>query len=257
MTDRPKIGVSACFLYPDDKRPAFAKKTLQYLEQSVPHWVMGAGAMAVMVPALVGDTARGDVTAQHYAEWLDGLVLHGGVDLSPNSYGEEPLDPRWAGDRARDLYEMELVRAFVAAGKPVFGICRGLQLINVSYGGTLYQDIETQKPEALVHRDGEAYDRLFHDVQLVPGTRLETLLSQNSSRKINSIHHQGIKDLAPGFVAEALCPDDGTIEAIRHTGDAWVAAVQWHPEFHKPEYGVMDDSALLHDFLQAARAARA
>jgi putative glutamine amidotransferase len=151
---------------------------------------------------------------------------------------------------------MELVRAFVAVGKPVFGICRGLQLINVSYGGTLYQDISTQRPEARVHRDGEAYDRLFHDVQLVPGSRLETLLNQSSSRKVNSIHHQGIKDLAPCFVAEALCSEDGTIEAIRHSGDAWVAAVQWHPEFHKPEYGVMDDSPLLHDFLQAARAAR-
>jgi putative glutamine amidotransferase len=127
MSDRPKIGVSACFLYPDANRPAFAKKTLQYLEQSVPHWAMAAGAMPVMVPALVGDTARGDVTAQHYAAWLDGLMLHGGVDMSPTSYGEEALDPLWAGDRSRDLYEMELVRAFVAAGKPVFGICRGLQ----------------------------------------------------------------------------------------------------------------------------------
>jgi putative glutamine amidotransferase len=217
---------------------------------------MAGGALPVMVPALVGDTARGDISAAHYAEWLDGLLLHGGVDMSPTSYGEEPLDPRWAGDRTRDVYEMDLVRAFVAAGKPVFGICRGLQLINVTYGGTLYQDISTQRPEALEHRNGEAYDRHFHEVDLVPGTRLDRLLSQTPSRKINSIHHQGIKDLAPGFVAEALCPHDGTIEAIRHAGDAWVAAVQWHPEFHKPEYGVMDDSVLLHDFLQAARSAR-
>jgi len=256
MTDRPKIGVSACFLYPDANRPAFAKKTLQYLEQSVPHWVMAGGALPVMVPARVGDTARGDISAAHYAEWLDGLLLHGGVDMSPASYGEEPLDPRWAGDRTRDVYEMDLVRAFVAAGKPVFGICRGLQLINVTYGGTLYQDISTQRPKALEHRNGEAYDRHFHEVDLVPGTRLDSLLSQTPSRKINSIHHQGIKDLAPGFVAEALCSHDGTIEAIRHAGDAWVAAVQWHPEFHKPEYGVMDDTVLLHDFLQAARSAR-
>ena len=255
--DRLKIGVSACFFYPDPARAAFASKTLQYLEQSVPHWIMSGGALPVMVPSPTGDTARGDVGFDDYAQWLDGLVLHGGSDVWPGSYGETPLQERWNGDRNRDEYEIALVRAFANAGKPVFGICRGLQLINVAFGGTLYQDIPTQRPQALVHRDGEAYDRLFHDVQLVPGTRLETLLSQNSSRKINSIHHQGIKDLAPGFVAEALCPDDGTIEAIRHTGDAWVAAVQWHPEFHKPEYGVMDDSALLHDFLQAARAARA
>jgi putative glutamine amidotransferase len=253
---RPKIGVSACFLYPDAKRPAFAQKTLQYLEQSVPHWLMAGGAMPVLVPALVGDTARGDVTAHDYAQWLDGLVLHGGVDMSPSSYGEEPLHPDWAGDRARDLYEMELIRAFVTAGKPVFGICRGLQVVNVTYGGTLYQDISTQRPQARLHRDGEAYDRHFHPVQVVAGTRLENLLGACASEKINSIHHQGIKDLAPDFVAEALCPDDGTIEAIRHRGDAWIAAVQWHPEFHKSEYGVLDDSALLHDFLEAARARR-
>jgi putative glutamine amidotransferase len=77
-----------------------------------------------------------------------------------------------------------------------------------------------------------------------------------TSCKINSIHHQSIKDLAPGFVVEARCPDDGVIEAIRHTGAAWVSGVQWHPEFHKPEYGVLDDTPLLNDFLAAAMAAR-
>ena len=176
--------------------------------------------MPVLVPALVGDTARGDVTAQHYAQWLDGLVLHGGVDMSPTSYGEEPLHPDWAGDRARDLYEMELIRAFVAAGKPVFGICRGLQVVNVTYGGTLYQDISTQRPQARLHRDGQAYDRHFHPVQVVAGTRLDSLLGAAASEKINSIHHQGIKDLAPDFVAEAFCPEDGTIEAISESAIA-------------------------------------
>ena len=174
--------------------------------------------------------------------------------MSPTSYGEEPLHPDWAGDRARDLYEMDLIRAFVAAGKPVFGICRGLQVVNVTYGGTLYQDISTQRPQARLHRDGQAYDRHFHPVQVVAGTRLDSLLGAAASEKINSIHHQGIKDLATDFVVEAFCPEDGTIEAIRHRGNAWIAAVQWHPEFHKSEYGVLDDSALLHDFLQAAGA---
>ena len=200
--------------------------------------------------------ARGDVTLKHYAEWLDGVVMHGGSDVWPGSYGEEPLRPEWRGDRIRDAYEIALVKAFADAGKPVFGICRGLQLINVAYGGTLYQDTSTQKPGALVHRDGQTYDRLFHELDVVPGTRLDALTAGSASRKINSIHHQSIKDLAPGFAVEARCPDDGVIEAIRHTGDAWVAAVQWHPEFHKPEYGVLDDTPLLTDFLEAARAAR-
>jgi len=254
--DRLKIGISACFFHPDAQRKVAASKTLLWIEQSTAHWVMSEGALPVMVPSTMGDTARGDVTVADYAQWLDGLVMHGGADLSPTSYGEQPLRPEWSGDRVRDEYEMALVRAFCDAGKPVFGICRGLQLINVAHGGTLYQDIATQKPGALAHRDAAAYDLNFHDVDVLPGTRLAQLLGEPARHKINSVHHQAIKDLAPGFAVEAMSPDDGVIEAIRHQGEAWIAAVQWHPEFHRPGLGVVDDTPLLRDFLQAARAAR-
>ena len=256
MQDRLKIGVSACFFYPDPGRSAFAIKTLQYVEQSVPHWIMSGGALPVMIPSPLGETAPGDVGFADYAEWLDGLVLHGGSDVWPGSYGETPMQERWSGDRNRDDYEIALTRAFVAAGKPVFGICRGLQLINVAFGGTLYQDIATQRPQALVHRDADAYDLNFHDLQVVADSKLGALLGGVASRKINSVHHQGVKDLAPGFVVEARCPVDGMVEAIRHSGGPWVAAVQWHPEFHKPELGTLDDAPILKDFLGAARAAR-
>jgi putative glutamine amidotransferase len=258
--DRLKIGISACFLHPDAQRSVFAFKTLQYIEQSMAHWVMSAGALPVMIPSPQGDTARGDVGLDDYAQWLDGLVMHGGADVWPGSYGEEPLQPHWSGDRVRDEYEIALVKAFAAAGKPVFGVCRGLQLINVAFGGTLYQDIGTQQPGALVHRDGQIYDNNFHTLDIVPGSRLSRLVPDAASYRINSIHHQGIKDLAPGFAVEARCPDDGVIDPIRlggiDTGRPWVAAVQWHPEFHKPEQGVIDDAPILNDFLAAARATR-
>lgn len=256
MNERLKIGISACFLHPDPQRAAFARKTLQYVEQSMAHWVMAQGALPVMIPSPAGETARGEVHFDDYAGWLDGLVLHGGADVWPGSYGEEPLRESWRGDRIRDEYEQALVKAFVAAGKPVFGVCRGLQLINVAFGGTLLQDIPTQRPEALAHRDAEAYDLHFHQVDIVPDTRLGELLAGAGSHKINSIHHQGIKDLAPGFVVEARCPADGMIEAIRYSGDAYVAAVQWHPEYHRPELGTLDDGPLLADFLAAALARR-
>ena len=254
--DRLKIGISACFFHPDPGRKAAPSKTLQFIEQSTAHWVMSQGALAFMVPSPSGETARGDITVADYVRALDGLVLHGGADVWPGSYGEQPLRPEWAGDRVRDAYEIALVRAFSAAGKPVFGICRGLQLINVAHGGTLYQDISTQKPGARVHRDADAYDLNFHQVDILPCTRLAGLLGGAGRHKINSVHHQGIKDLAPGFAVEALSPDDGVVEAIRHTGGAWVSAVQWHPEFHRAELGVVDDSPLLQDFLEAAQAAR-
>ncbi len=250
-----KIGISACFLHPDANRAAFGTKTLQYIEQSMAHWVMAGGALPAMIPSPAGDTMRGNVRLEDYAQWLDGLVVHGGVDVWPGSYGEAPLQPAWSGDRIRDDYEIALVKAFVAAGKPVFGVCRGLQLINVAFGGTLYQDIATQRPEALVHRDAQRYDHNFHQVELVPETRLKSLLNGANSYKINSIHHQGIKDLAAGFVVEARCPDDGMIEAIRQVGPGYVAAVQWHPEFHHNALGTLDDTPLLLDFLNAAQQA--
>jgi len=254
-TQRLKIGISACFFHPDGERKAAPSKTLLWIEQSTAHWVMSEGALPVMVPSLMGETFRGDVTVAEYADWLDGLVMHGGADVWPGSYGEEPLRPEWSGDRVRDENEIALVKAFIAAGKPVLGICRGVQLLNVAHGGTLYQDISTQKPGALVHRDADAYDRNFHAVDVLEGTRLARLLGGGRHR-INSVHHQGVKDLAPGFEVEAVSPDDGVIEAIRHRGRQWIAGVQWHPEFHRPELGVVDDTPLLRDFLEAARAAR-
>jgi putative glutamine amidotransferase len=254
--DRLKIGISACFFHADPARTIFTGKTLQYVEQSVAHWVMAGGALAVMIPNPQGDTRRGDVTLEHYAQWLDGLVLEGGSDLWPGSYRETPLQEGWNGDRIRDDYEIALASAFIAAGKPVFGVCRGLQLLNVAFGGTLHQDIATQRPDAIAHREAALYDRHFHDVEFVAGSRLTQLYPGVARAKVNSVHHQAIKDLASGLVVEARCPDDGVIEAVRRPGASFVAAVQWHPEFHRQELGTLDDAPILQDFLDAARAAR-
>jgi len=234
-------------------------KTLHYLEQSVAHWVLSGGAMAVMIPAVTKDSivTRSDLNLHDYAEALDGLLLQGGNDVAPQSYGEEPLDPAWAGDPVRDRYETELVNAFVQAGKPVFGICRGLQLLNVMFGGTLLQDIHTQRPASHAHRDASIYERHVHAVEVLPGTRLAELYPGTQRARVNSIHHQGIKDLAPGFVVEARCPEDGIVEAVRWLGPSFIAGVQWHPEFHDPaDTALIDDRPILHDFLNAARADR-
>jgi putative glutamine amidotransferase len=186
-------------------------------------------------------------------------VLQGGNDVAPTQYGEQPLHPEWAGDPVRDAYEMALVRAFVAAGKPVFGICRGLQLLNVCFGGSLWQDIGTQRPEAVEHRIAGRYERHFHAVEFVPGTHLAGLYPGLPRATTNSIHHQGIKALAPGFVVEARCPEDGMVEAIRRVeAGPYVAGVQWHPEFHGPEHPhALDDGPILRDFLAACLRARA
>lgn len=256
---RLKIGLSACFQHADPSRSLFTGKTLQYVEQSIAHWIMSAGAMVVMVPCPTGETARGDVTLAHYAEWLDGVVMHGGADVWPGSYGEEPLREEWLGDRVRDLYDLAVVEAFAQAGKPIFGVCRGLQLINVAFGGTLYQDIETQHPGAQQHRDARTYDQHFHEIDFVPGTHLARLYPGQRRACVNSIHHQGIKTLAPGFVMEACSHPDRIPEAIRRSparGQGYIAATQWHPEFHVQGSHTLDDTAILRDFLGACSAAR-
>jgi len=256
--DRVKVGISACFFHADPTRPIFTGKTLQYVEQSIAHWVASSSeALPVMIPNPVGDTQKGDVALADYADWLDALVLEGGSDVAPGSYGETPLQPKWGGDRVRDDYERALLAAFAERGKPVLGVCRGLQLINVAFGGTLLQDIDTQRPGAVRHRDAAAYDRNLHAVEFEPGTRLAQVFQGTGSATVNSVHHQAIKDLAAGFVVEARCPADGTIEAIRRPGGSYMVAVQWHPEFHRRGEGTLDDRPLLDEFLAAARAARA
>ena len=256
------IGVSARIHYPGSAgMPAVGvwSKTVHYLEQSVAHWLLAGGACAVMVPAVDAESIvqRSDLDLHDYAAALDGLVLQGGTDVAPESYGETPLHEDWHGDRVRDRYEMDLIRAFVEAGKPVFGICRGLQLLNVTFGGTLLQDIATQRPQALPHRMPGRYEHHHHAVEFVAGTRLAALFPGVQRANTNSIHHQGIKDLAADFVAEARCPEDGVIEAVRWRGPSYVAGVQWHPEFHQPGHPqTLDDRPILLDYLAAARAAR-
>lgn len=258
MRTRLKIGLSACFSHADPTRSLFTGKTLQYVEQTVAHWIMSSGAMVVMVPCPTGATQRGDAGFDDYAQWLDGLVLHGGADVWPGSYGEAPLEERWSGDRVRDDYDKAMVASFEKAGKPVFGICRGLQLLNVAFGGTLYQDIATQVPESFLHRDAVVYDQNFHSVEIVQGTQLSRLYPGVERARVNSIHHQGIKDLAPEFVAEAFSVPDGMVEAIRRKdpSKSYIAALQWHPEFHQPGSDTIDDAAVLEDFLSAVAAAK-
>ncbi|MFM2052265.1 MAG: hypothetical protein RL456_302 [Pseudomonadota bacterium] len=259
MSRPPLIGVSARIYFPTtpvaDLGGVFTR-TLHYLEQSVAHWILGGRALAVMIPAIERDgmIARSEMSLSEYASHLDGLVLQGGNDIAPESYGERPLSPEWHGDRVRDRYEIDLFEAFVAAGKPVIGICRGCQLINVALGGTLYQDLPTQRPSTVRHLHLEQYDRQFHGVRIEPGTRLASLYPGVALASINSIHHQAVKDLGRRLVVEARSEPDGVVEAIRWTGPSYVFGMQWHPEFMAQQVShatQLDGHPILDDFLSA------
>lgn len=250
-----KIGISACFFHADPQRAIFKGMTLQYIEQNVAHWLMQRDVLAFMVPSPEGSTRRpgSRATVDAYAAELDGLVLMGGSDVCPASYGESALRPEWNGDPVRDAYEIALLRAFVRLRKPVLGVCRGLQVINVAQGGTLYQDIATQRPDALDHRHWAIYEQNCHATSFVPDTALARLYPARSQFKTNSIHHQAVKGLGRDLVVEAWSEPDRIVEAVRWTGRSYLFGVQWHPEFHDPENATfLDDTPLLDDFLSMA-----
>ena len=250
-----RIGVSACIMHADPQRNLFKGKTLLYAEESMLQWIMAEGALPILLPR-----ASGALHAQTLLEGLeiDGLILQGGADMAPESYGETAARPEWAGDRARDVYEIELVSRCLATNKPVLGACRGAQVLNVALGGTLWQDLATQHPAGRVHRDWDVYDRHFHDIDIEAGSRLAAWYGGRTRGRINSVHHQGLKDLGHGLVAEARSAPDGVVEAVRFTGDTFAYGVQWHPEFlattaNVSDPGLLDPGVLLRAFLDEVR----
>jgi len=156
----------------------------------------------------------------------DGLVLTGGEDVHPGRYGAAPHPALGEVDEARDAIELALIGEARAQGKPILAICRGIQVLNVALGGTLYQDLPSERPGPVDHRD----QRGRHALRVAPDTLLAETVG-GTALTVNSRHHQAIRDLAPSLVATAWA-DDGVIEAVEFAtpGAAWLLAVQWHPE---------------------------
>lgn len=253
-----RIALSARLMHDPPAVLGFRNRTLQYLEQTIAHWIMAHGALAFMLPTLGYDAevSRRRVSVHHYVDAMDGLLMQGGADVSPTTYGQQPMRPEWAGDAIRDRYEIELLDGFVARGKPVIGICRGLQLINVAFGGSLLQDIVTQRPDAHHHVDSDLYDQHEHEIVIEPESRLAAIYDGVARARVNSIHHQAIDRLGADVFVEARSSEDGVVEAIRVRGSAFVAGVQWHPEFHMHRPSLLDGEPLMQAFLDAAAATR-
>lgn len=159
----------------------------------------------------------------------DGLVLTGGEDIDPECYGEDPIPGLGIVNPPRDRTEMATLRLALDRELPILGICRGCQLINVAFGGTLYQDLPSQRPGPLTHTQEEPWEQRTHYVRVLEGSLLQNVVGSNELM-INSFHHQGVKDLAPGLRMTALA-EDGTIEAVESRSyPGWLLGVQWHPE---------------------------
>jgi putative glutamine amidotransferase len=186
--------------------------------------VAGAGGIPLILSQLMGTAG-----APRALEGCDGLLLTGGEDLDPAHYGEAPSPALGAVDHERDRFELALFSAARVARLPVLGICRGIQLINVALGGTLYQDLPSERPGSIDHDPPAARDARVHHVRLAAGSRAARALGVERLVP-NSFHHQALKDIAPALVATGWS-DDGVIEAVEgRPEDPWLLAVQWHPE---------------------------
>jgi putative glutamine amidotransferase len=238
-----KIGVTSCFFYPDVKRTVFGPKSLNYLEVDMANYLAGKDIMPIMIPDLKGESLNS------FLSEMDGLVFQGGSDLSPKSYDEPFLnEERWPGDYYRDQYELKIMDYAFKNKKPVFGICRGFQLVNTYFKGKLYQDLETETKTTVKHRDAIEYDRVQHLVRCEEDSLLKKLYNKDEI-KINSVHHQGLKILGDDLIVEARCTEDNLVEAFRYNNmdENYIYCVQWHPEFSHTLIGSIDPSEVLYD----------
>jgi putative glutamine amidotransferase len=180
------------------------------------------------VEVAVGSESPGLLLAR-----VDGLLLTGGGDVDPALYGEARHATFEAAETGRDEYEIALARAAVAKGIPLLAICRGMQVVNVAMGGTLFQDIPSQVTGALDHSVPQPRVQIAHEVWVSTDSMLSTLLADHmedgETCHVNSRHHQSVKTVADGFEVTATSPD-GVVEAMEKPGAPFCVAVQWHPE---------------------------
>jgi putative glutamine amidotransferase len=223
----PVIGITATLREDLDRvaeRPLgkFVRADLDYVEG-----VAEAGGVPVVLPPVVGVRA-----AEALLDGMDGLLLSGGSDLHPGYYGEEPIPELGVTVPERDAFEMALLEHALRRKIPILGICRGMQVLNVALGGTLYQDLPSQMDHMVLlgHRQETPKWQPTHEVEVDGGSKVAEILGTDEL-KVNSYHHQAIKELASGLVTVAYA-SDGVIEAVE-SGDLskrWLIGVQWHAE---------------------------
>ena len=220
---RPLIGLTCCSDRGPDWIPHASEQYLDFLFRDYQRGVEFSGGIPVLIP-IVKDLS----TIKALLGRIDGLILTGGPDVSTRFYGQEPKIGIREMDYERDLIEIEAAKEAKRRSIPLLGICRGIQLIAVAFGGTLYQDISRELPESLDHSQKAPKRINSHKVQVNTKSILFEILKEETLW-VNSNHHQAIKALPPGFLATATA-SDGIIEAIEEPRERFLIGVQWHPE---------------------------
>ena len=205
-----------------------------YDEKLESYWMLPGYAQGLeaagAAPVMLSLSTDADVLRQ-YAAAFDGFLFPGGQDLPPSLYGQAPSDKLGPTVPQRDAMEEKFFPLALATGKPMLGICRGIQLFNVMLGGTLVQAIPSLRPSDIQHHETEPYDKIAHLVDVVPGTPLFEAVGV-SQMTVNSYHHQCVDTLGQGLRVAATAPD-GVIESVYLPEHKFALAVQWHPEFSR------------------------
>ncbi len=221
----PVIGITADSSNADR---AANREARYFLFQRYVRTVVSAGAIPLILPPTPSSKAHERLVAR-----LDGLVLSGGnFDIHPRYYGEKPIAALGLVKSERSSFELEITAAALKQNLPVLGICGGAQALNVVLGGSLYQDIAVQVPDALEHQQSKKAVKRGHRVMIEPGTLLRKIIGR-SQAEVNTTHHQAIKALGRGLIVNAAA-SDGLVEGIESTGHSFVIGVQWHPEVLAP-----------------------
>ncbi len=244
-----KIGIPPAFMYPDKNRKVFGPKSLSYIENDMTRYIAQKGILPVLIPDVENEYLT-DILSE-----MDGFVFQGGSDIAPETFRENPIG-KWKGDAIRDRFELKIMDFAITNSKPVLGICRGFQLMNVYFGGTLFQDIVTQNPSEILHRSAELYDTIKHQINIVKGTILDKIYKDEKLSLVNSVHHMAVNKLGKDLDIYAHATD-GIIEAFGYSKEpvGKVMGVQWHPEFsHTIKDELIDADKLFDVFISYVKA---
>lgn len=235
------IGITAGFIHPDMDRDLYGPKTLSFVENDLMQFIARKGIMPLLIPDLSIDVLN------DLLDKVDAFVFQGGADIAPETYGASP-NVKWTGDPIRDKYELKILDYAIKNSKPVLGISRGAQLLNVYCGGTLFQDITAQNKYTEQHRSAYRYDSVKHAISFNKGKILYDLYKDEKEPHVNSVHHQVINELGDNLDVYAVSPD-GFVEAIGYTKEpaGKVMGVQWHPEFSHSIKDQVVNAELLYD----------
>ncbi|RMF92243.1 MAG: gamma-glutamyl-gamma-aminobutyrate hydrolase family protein [Nitrospinota bacterium] len=242
---KPYIGITCDYDSGEQRYSVYPGNPALILRASYVEAIEQAGGIPVLLP----------VSAQlkiidAYVDMIQGVLIPGSSsDLDPSCYGELPLPRLGPGNPLRADFELTITRKAFAKGRAILGICGGMQVLNVAFGGTLYQDIASQLPEAIKHQQAAPGWYATHAVHIESGSRLQEICGGTSYR-VNSFHHQAVKHVAEGFLVTARA-EDGIIEGIERPGNGFVLGVQWHPErMYQRDQGAR---RLFEAFVQAAK----